>query len=126
MKEQLKELNRELTARIAQSTVALTVANAHLVSDKHFCNQVENSEMSIDIGTVTAGIAHDFNNILGIIQAYAALIASNPAETNAVIENAEAIRATVQEGVALTRQMLAVGRKTKTNVRYQWPAPTND
>ncbi len=116
MKEQLKEpLNRELTARIAQSTAALTVTDAHL-SDKHFRNPIESSEMRTDIGTVTASIAHDVNNILSIIQAYAALIVSNPAETNSVTENAEAIRATVQEGIALTRQMLAVGRKTKTKL----------
>jgi signal transduction histidine kinase/ActR/RegA family two-component response regulator len=116
VKEQLKELNRELTARIAQSTVALTIANAHLVSDKHFRNPIGTSEMRTDIGTVTASIAHDFNNVLSIIQAYAALIVSNPTETNSVTENAEAIRATVQEGIALTRQMLAVGRKTKTKL----------
>lgn len=117
MKEQLKEaLNRELTARIAQSTMALTVANTHLVSDKHFCNQVGNSEVRTDITTLTASIAHDFNNVLNVIQAYAALIVNNPTESDDVIKNAEVISATVQEGVALARQLVALRRKTDTKL----------
>lgn len=117
MKEQLKEaLNRELTARIAQSTMALTVANTHLVSDKHFCNQVGNSEVRTDITTLTASVAHDFNNILNVIQAYAALIVNNPTESDDVIKNAEVISATVQEGVALARQLVALRRKTDTKL----------
>ncbi|HEX7231949.1 MAG TPA: ATP-binding protein [Candidatus Binatia bacterium] len=117
MKEQLKEpLNRELIARIAQSTAALTVTNAHLVSDKHFRNQVRNSEMRTDIVTLTASIAHDFNNILNVIQAYAALIVNNPTESDDVIKNAEVISATVHEGVALARQLVALGRKTDTKL----------
>ena len=117
MKEQLKEpLNRELTARIAQSTAALTVTNAHLVSDKHFRNQVRNSEMRTDIVTLTASIAHDFNNILNVIQAYAALIVNNPTESDDVVKNAEMISATVQEGVALARQLVVLGRKTDTKL----------
>jgi len=117
VKEQLKEpLNRELTARIAQSTAALTVTNAPLVSDKHFRNQVRNSEMRTDIVTLTASIAHDFNNILNVIQAYAALIVNNPTESDDVIKNAEVISATVQEGVALARQLVALGRKTDTKL----------
>jgi len=116
VKEQLKELNRELTARIAQSTAALTVTNAHLVSDKHFRNQVRTSEIQTDIVTVTASIAHDFNNILNVIQAYAALIVNNPTESDDVVKNAEVISATVQEGVALARQLVVLGRKTDTKL----------
>jgi len=117
VKEQLKEpLNRELTARIAQSTAALTVTNAHLVSDKRFRNQVRNSEMRTDIVTLTASIIHDFNNILNVIQAYAALIVNNPTESDDVVKNAEVISATVQEGVALARQLVVLGRKTDTKL----------
>lgn len=96
--------------------MALTVANTHLVSDKHFCNQVGNSEVRTDITTLTASIAHDFNNVLNVIQAYAALIVNNPTESDDVIKNAEVISATVQEGVALARQLVALRRKTDTKL----------
>ena len=63
---------------------------------------------------MTAGRAHDFNNILNVIQAYAALIMSHPAEPEKVVEEAEVIRVTVEEGTALARQLLEAGRKTET------------
>ena len=97
MEEQLQQLNRELKTPIAASTAQLAKRNS-------------------DIAELAAGIAHDFSNILNVIEAYARLIMSHPAEPNNVVEDAEMIRKTVEEGVALTRQLLAVGRKTETKV----------
>ncbi|HEX5022602.1 MAG TPA: ATP-binding protein, partial [Candidatus Binatia bacterium] len=118
VEEQLQQLNRELQERIAGSTAELARANAELVKfiedDKGFRKQLQHSEITSNIGKLAAGIAHDFNNILNVIQAYAALIMSHPAEQNKVVEDAEVIRATVEEGVALARQLLAAGRKTET------------
>ncbi|HEX9661331.1 MAG TPA: GAF domain-containing protein, partial [Candidatus Binatia bacterium] len=113
VEEQLQQLNRELQMRVAESTAELTRADADLARGKDFR---EHSEMMTNIGTLAAGIAHDFNNILNVIQAYAALIMSDRAEPNNVVEHAEVIRATVEEGVALARQLLAVGRKTETKL----------
>jgi len=118
VEEQLQQLNRELQLRIAESTAELARANAELVrfveDGKDFRKQLRHSEMTSNIGKLAAGIAHDFNNILNVIQAYAALIMSHPAERNKVVEDAEVIRATVEEGVGLARQLLAAGRKTET------------
>jgi signal transduction histidine kinase/ActR/RegA family two-component response regulator len=115
VEEQLQQLNREL-----QSTAQLTRANADLVrfieEGNDFRTQLRHSEMMARIGKLAAGIAHEFNNILNVIQAYAVLIMSHPAEPKTVIEDAEVIRATVEEGVALSRQLLAVGRKTETKL----------
>jgi signal transduction histidine kinase/ActR/RegA family two-component response regulator len=96
VEEKLQQLNGELQARIVESTAKLTRSKA-------------------DVNNVAASIAHDFNNVLNVIQAYATLIMTSPTEPNNVVEHAEVIRATVEEGVALTRQMLAAGRKTETN-----------
>jgi signal transduction histidine kinase/ActR/RegA family two-component response regulator len=96
VEEKLQQLNGELQARIVESTAKLTRRKA-------------------DVNNVAAGIAHDFNNVLNVIQAYATLIMTSPTEPSNVVEHAEVIRATVEEGVALTRQMLAAGRKTETN-----------
>jgi signal transduction histidine kinase/CheY-like chemotaxis protein len=96
VEDKLQQLNGELQARIVESTAKLT-------------------RRKTDVNNVAAGLAHDFNNILNVIQAYATLIMTSPTEPNNVVEHAEMIRATVEEGVALTRQMLAAGRKTETN-----------
>jgi signal transduction histidine kinase len=97
MEEQLQQLNRELKTRIAASAAQLPKRNS-------------------DIAELAAGIAHDFSNIVNVIEAYARLIVSHPAEPNNVVEDAEMIRKTVEEGVAFTRQLLAVGGKTETKV----------
>ena len=89
MEEQLQELNRKFRARIGQGTVALTQANGDLANGK-FPNQVANAQMA-DMGELAASIAHDFNNILGIVQAYAALIVSHAAKLEDVIEHAASI-----------------------------------
>ena len=114
MEEQLQELNREFSARIGQGTVALTQANGGLARGK-FPNQVANAHRA-DIGELAASIAHDFNNILGIVQAYAALIVSHAAKLEDVIEHAEVIKETVEKGVILARQLVALGRKTETEL----------
>lgn len=91
--EELRGLNRELQARIEESAAELTSVNA------------------TEIGRFGARIAHDFNNILNIIQAYAALIMADSAKPKNVVKHTEVIRRTVQEGVALARQLFGVGRK---------------
>jgi signal transduction histidine kinase/ActR/RegA family two-component response regulator len=115
VEEQLQQLNREL-----QSTAQLTRANADLArfieKGKDFRTQLRHSEMMANIGKRAAGIAHEFNNILNVIQAYAVLIMSHPAEPKNVIEDAEVIKAKVEEGVALARQLVALGRKTETKL----------
>jgi signal transduction histidine kinase/ActR/RegA family two-component response regulator len=120
VEEQLQQLNRELQVRISEKTAELTKANADLVrfieDSKNFDKQLPQSEMTSRIGKLTSGIAHDFNNILNVIQAYAALIMSHPGEQKRVVEDAEVIRVTVEEGAALSRQLLAVGRETETKV----------
>jgi signal transduction histidine kinase/ActR/RegA family two-component response regulator len=113
--EEQQQLNREL-----QSTAQLTRANADLArfieKGKDLRTQLRHSEMMANIGKRAAGIAHEFNNILNVIQAYAVLIMSHPAEPKNVIEDAEVIKAKVEEGVALARQLVALGRKTETKL----------
>jgi two-component system, cell cycle sensor histidine kinase and response regulator CckA len=113
VEEQLQEVKRKFRARIGQRMVALTQANGGLVSGK-FPNQAGNVHMAI--GELAASIAHDFNNILNIIEAYAALIVSNPAKPKHVIEHAEVIKETVEKGAMLARQLVALGRKAETEL----------
>jgi len=114
MEEQLQGLNRKFRARIGQGTVALTQANGGLVSGK-FPKQVGNADRA-DIRELAASIAHDFNNILSVVEAYAALIVRNPAKPKDVLEHAEVIKETVDKGALLARQLVALGRKTETEL----------
>ena len=113
VEEELQQLNRELQARIAEGALKLTRANGDLVRNRSFDEELRHSETIANMGTLAAGIAHDFNNILHVIQAYAALIMSHSSEPANVFEDAEVIMTTVQEGVLVARQLLAVGRKAE-------------
>jgi signal transduction histidine kinase len=114
MEEQLQGLNREFRARTGQGRVTLTQANGGLVSGK-FPKQVGNAHRA-DIRELAASIAHDFNNILSVVEAYAALIVRNPAKPKDVLEHAEVIKETVDKGALLARQLVALGRKTETEL----------
>jgi len=115
VEERLQELNRKFRARIGQGTVALTQTNGGLVRGK-FPDRMGNAQITANIGELAASIAHDFNNILSIVEAYAALIVSNPRKPKEVIEHAKVIRETVEKGAVLAGQLLALERKTETEL----------
>ncbi|HEX6630924.1 MAG TPA: PAS domain S-box protein, partial [Gemmatimonadaceae bacterium] len=63
------------------------------------------------VGRLAGGVAHDFNNVLTIIQSYGELMRAELPVGSALREDvAEILRATGR-GTALTRQLLAVGRR---------------
>ena len=100
---------------VPQKTAELTgLTKADLLTGKDFRPHPQQLKTMTNIDAGVAGIAHDFNNVLHIIQSYAGLIMSDPTESNNVVRHAEVIKAAVEEGVALVRQLLAVGRKMET------------
>jgi two-component system, cell cycle sensor histidine kinase and response regulator CckA len=63
------------------------------------------------VGRLAGGVAHDFNNLLSVVlNAAASLEAELPAESD-LREDVGDIRQAVDRGAALTRQLLAFGRK---------------
>ena len=62
------------------------------------------------LGQLTGGIAHDFNNLLMIVSGFAQLLQRRVSETKEV-QAVEAIRAAVNRGEKLTRQLLAFSRR---------------
>ena len=73
-------------------------------------HQVERLEA---LGKLAGGIAHDFNNILGVILNYSILVGKQVTERQAVADLGE-IRAAVERGTGLTRQLLTFARSDDT------------
>jgi len=63
------------------------------------------------VGRLAGGIAHDFNNILTAIVGFGTLIAEQVAGNDEAARNAAEILAAANRASALTRQLLAFGRR---------------
>jgi two-component system cell cycle sensor histidine kinase/response regulator CckA len=72
--------------------------------------QLRQSQKMEAVGRLAGGVAHDFNNILGIISGYAELIQINCKDESVVSRTGKILIAT-EKASALTRQLLAFGRK---------------
>ncbi len=63
------------------------------------------------VGQLAGGIAHDFNNILTAIVGFGTLVAEQVSQNEAASRNAAEILAAANRASALTRQLLAFGRR---------------
>lgn len=78
--------------------------------------QLRQAQKMEAVGQLTAGMAHDFNNLLAIMQGNLELAAETD-DVNAIRGKiATALRAS-QRGAALTRKLLAFGRRAPLNPR---------
>ena len=63
------------------------------------------------VGQLAGGIAHDFNNILTAIVGFGTLVAEQVSENEAASRNTSEILAAANRASALTKQLLAFGRR---------------
>jgi len=63
------------------------------------------------LGQLAGGVAHDFNNLLTVIRGHAELLHGRVNSESAVERNATAIEKAADRAAAITRQLLAFGRK---------------
>ena len=63
------------------------------------------------VGQLAGGIAHDFNNILTAIVGFGTLVAEQVSDNESASRNAAEILAAANRASALTRQLLAFGRR---------------
>ena len=63
------------------------------------------------VGRLAAGVAHDFNNLLGVVSGWTELSLDDTASRSDRAQGREALDAAVQQGRALTRQLLALARR---------------
>jgi signal transduction histidine kinase/ActR/RegA family two-component response regulator len=63
------------------------------------------------LGQLAGGVAHDFNNLLTVIMTYAAILNEEAAPGSDHAKSIEEIRMASERAAALTRQLLAFGRR---------------
>lgn len=63
------------------------------------------------VGRLAGGVAHDFNNLISVINGYCQLLATREGISPEVLRDVEEIHKAGQKAAALTRQLLAFGRR---------------
>jgi PAS domain S-box-containing protein len=69
------------------------------------------------VGRLAGGVAHDFNNLLSVINGYCQILAGQVTDQPRVLKEIEEIHQAGQKAAALTRQLLAFGRRQPLKVR---------
>jgi PAS domain S-box-containing protein len=106
----------ELTAaRVRVENKSLMTAFIRDITEQRALEeQLRQSQKLEAIGRLAGGVAHDFNNILMSIMGAADLVLMQIGPKDPARDEAEEIKASVDRGAGLTRQLLAFSRRQKT------------
>ena len=102
------EAERRVAEALRESEAQLAAVLADRERLERQFHQVQKMET---VGQLAGGIAHDFNNILTAIVGFGTLLAEQVSGNDNASENAGEILAAANRASALTRQLLAFGRR---------------
>lgn len=80
-------------------------------------HQLRHAQKMEVIGRLADGVAHDFNNVLTIVQTHASILEEAIDDRDGLREDVAAIRRAATRGSELTRQLLALSRKSDAEPR---------
>jgi PAS domain S-box-containing protein len=80
-------------------------------------DQLAGSQRLESIGRLAAGVAHDYNNLLTVILGNTEFLMEGKTPDQPDYENILQIQATVEKATALTKQLLAFGRRQVMEIR---------
>jgi PAS domain S-box-containing protein len=92
--------------------VGASVIARDITAQKRAEDHLRQAQKLEAIGRLAGGVAHDFNNILGIVTACTELLRDRLDQNSEPFTYITNIRKAVDRGTALTRQLLAFGRKS--------------
>ena len=78
---------------------------------RHLEEQFRQAQKMEAVGRLAGGVAHDFNNLLTVVSGYSELLAHNPSLDAKAQEAVTEVHKAAERAIAVTRQLLAFGRK---------------
>ena len=89
----------------------ITIFSEDLTEQKLLEEQLVQAQKMEIVGNLSGGVAHDFNNLLTVILGNAELLEDELLSRHEISQIAENIGQAAERGAALTRQLLAFGRR---------------
>ena len=102
--------NRPVYNDVGQLIGVLSIGT-DITERKNLEQQLFQAQKMEAVGQLAGGIAHDFNNMLMVINGYCELLLDDIDETNHMRRDIQQIKSTASRAAALTRQLLAFGRR---------------
>jgi PAS domain S-box-containing protein len=107
----LRKLTEDLKARLRENDDLLERLRSETEAREAAQERAAHAERVEALGQLASGIAHDFNNVLQMVKGAATLIERRPGDEPGVARLARLAMEAADRGGAITRRLLAFGRR---------------